>query len=93
MNKFLKWFLWTLLAVVIIFAGLVGLGYNMMTHGADYLEAKGATNVHYLGNADGYVYCKGNGAGMAFMVTPPNSTERTPVAVCVGALGEVTEAG
>jgi len=92
MKKFWKWVLIISMTAIVIFLGLIGLGYNMMKHGTEYLEAKGATNVQYLGNADNVVYCKGQGTGMGFMVTPPNSSERTAVAVCVGAMGEVTEA-
>ena len=93
MNKFWKYAGITLAVVLVGFAGLVGLGYNMMVSGTEYLEAKGATNIQYLGNADGYVYCKGQGAGMAFLVnTPEDPTgDRIPVAVCITGLGTVTE--
>jgi len=92
MNKYLKWFLWTVATVVIIFGGLVGLGYNMMKHGTEYLEAKGATNVRYLGNANEHVFCRGNGTGMAFRVDAPTGEKDQIVAVCISGLGTVSEA-
>ena len=91
MKKFFKW-VGILLGLAVLIMALLGwLGYSMMQNGTEYLEAQGFENVQYLGNADEYIYCKGQGTGMAFMVTGPDGDKRIPTAVCVSAFGNVTD--
>ena len=89
--KALKWVGIVIGVFLVIFVGMFSIGYNMMTHGQAYLEEKGGLNVQYVGNANEYIYCKGQGSAMAYMVNSPETGERNVFAVCVSATGEVTE--
>ena len=85
MKKFWKWTGITVLVLAILFGLIVALGYNMSKTGEKFLASKGATNIHYIGNANDVVYCKGSKSAIAYMVTV--NDEELPVAVCVDAFG------